>query len=219
MIPEPVAKPLVHRRDPKEHRPAPIILARQLGHHRMRPERQQRCAGPTEQGPMQAHAKAVQMEKRQSVNEDVARAPAPDLDRTAALGEEVAVVEKRPLWPSGGAGRVEDGGRAFGCEPGHRRRVAARQVFDRDDSVSELLHGFRARAVRDDKHRLRVVQDVLRLGGVVVRIHHHRASTGALDAEVRDHPFERVGRIDCNPIGGFDAFASQPTGDVTCLGA
>ena len=168
---------------------------------------------------MQAHAKAVQMEKRQSVNEDVARAPAPDLDRTAALGEEVAVVEKRPLWPSGGAGRVEDGGRAFGCEPGHRRRIAARQVFDRDDSVSELLHGFRARAVRDDKHRLRVVQDVLRLGGVVVRIHHHRASTGALDAEVRDHPFERVGRIDCNPIGGFDAFASQPTGDVTCLGA
>src|SRR2546425_371876 len=95
-----VAKSLVHRRDTKEHRAALVILAGQLGHHRVRRKRHEGCAGAAEQGPVKTHAEAVQVEEGQLVNENVAGAPAPDLDRAASLGEEVAVVEERSLGPS-----------------------------------------------------------------------------------------------------------------------
>src|SRR5205807_2176141 len=90
---EPVAQALVHRGHAEEHGSAPF----QLGDHTGGSERNQGRAASAQQRPVQAHAKAVEVEERERVDQDVTRRPAPNLDRAATLREEVAVVEQRAL--------------------------------------------------------------------------------------------------------------------------
>src|SRR2546428_10986778 len=71
-------------------------------------------AAPAEQSSMETHAKAVKVEERQRVDEDIARRPAPDRERTASLGKKGPMVEHRAFGAAGGPRRVEGGGGARG---------------------------------------------------------------------------------------------------------
>src|SRR5207247_10267742 len=80
-------------------------------------------AAPAEQSSMETHAKAVKVEQRQRVDEDTARRPAPDLERTASLGKKVAMVEHRALGAGGGTRRGADAARGLGAARGQRPRL------------------------------------------------------------------------------------------------
>ena len=99
---------------------------------------------------MQAHPEAVEVEKRQRVDEDVARGPPPDLDRATPLGQEVAVVEESPFRAPGGARGVEDCGGTLGGEWRHCRLLCPRQILEGDDASSEPPNDLGPVPVRDD---------------------------------------------------------------------
>src|SRR5207247_2185777 len=147
---DPVAQPLVRRRGAKEHRPA----MRELLDDVLRSEWNEDRAAAAEQRAVQAQATSVLGTERQGVDEDVARRPAPDLERTASLGKEVAVVEHCAFGATGGARGVEDGGGALRTEWRHRRSIATGEMFERDDLDAELVHDYRARRVCNSEQRV-----------------------------------------------------------------
>jgi len=170
-------------------------------------------AAPAEQSSMETHAKAVKVEQRQRVDEDIARRPAPDLERTASLGKKVAMVEHRAFGAAGGPRRVEDGGGALGTEARHRRCIATGELCERDDLDAELVDDHSARRVRNGEQRVRVAEDVLCFGGVVIGVHHHSACARTQHAEVSLHPLERVGGVDGDPVSSLDAARLQAARD------
>jgi hypothetical protein len=99
---KPIAKALVHRRHPKQHRAALVVVPSQLGNHRLWREGHEGGPASAEEGAVEPHSEAMKMEQRKGMNEDVARCPAPYLYRAARLRQQAAVVEDRPLWATGG---------------------------------------------------------------------------------------------------------------------
>ena len=214
MLVQPVAQTLVHGGHAKEHGAALGVVPGQLGHHRLRRELHQRRAAAAQQGSMESHAQAVQVEQRQGVDQDVPGRPVPHLNRAAGLCQHAAMLEDGPLGSSCRSRRVEDQGRIVWADRGHRGRLALGQVLERHHTPAQLSHDHCSLDVRDDHCRVRIGDYVLGFGGAIVRVHRHDAGAGSKRAQVCHHPVERVGGIQPDSISWLDSHRVQAARDL-----